>query len=75
MPDRYGFDHLPWWGVVTHRCIEEGCAYEGTPLPEHARARHARKHANQVKHAQDKERLRNLAKARKAKEAYNEGEV
>jgi len=29
MPDKYGFDHLPNWGITTVACIEIGCTAKG----------------------------------------------
>jgi len=74
MPDRFNFDHLPHWGQITHRCIEEGCQCEGSPLSERERRAHFKTHErerkrerNKRQHVIDQERRRNLAKARKAK--------
>jgi hypothetical protein len=54
MPDRYGFDHLVWWGQLTVRCIREGCGEGGTPVewPERRRAQH------QLAHQRDDRNLR-----------------
>lgn len=74
MPDRFGFDHLPNWGTVTHRCIVEGCEFPGPGivLTEAERERHHRAHTRPAERKRQKEientRLRNLAKARKARQ-------
>jgi len=67
MPDKYGFDHLPNWGTITHRCIEEGCDFEGSPLQESTRARHARQHERARKARAERTRNQNLAEGRKLK--------
>lgn len=78
MPDRYGFDHLPTWGIIEHRCIEEGCDYPGfgVRLTEKERKRHFESHKRPIEKQRQREiektRLANLAKARKARRQKEE---
>jgi len=67
MPDRFGFDHLPRWGAVTHRCIEEGCSYEGSPLRERDRERHHEQHIRERKRELERKQRANLAEGRRLK--------
>lgn len=69
MPDQYGFDHLPEWGVTYHRCIVEGCDYpgHGVRLTERQRQRHQRQHTREREKELEKERNANLAKGRKVR--------
>ena len=77
MPDRYGFDHLG----PHHRCIEEGCEYpgHGVTLTEKQRRKHHEEHTRPEERRRQREientRLRNLAKARKARGTRQEGEA
>jgi predicted Zn-ribbon and HTH transcriptional regulator len=46
MPDKYNFDHLPDWGVISVRCIEVGCE-AGGPIhswSERKRENHSKSH-------------------------------
>ena len=58
MPDVYGFNHLPNFGVVEVRCIEDGCD-TGGPInqwPEKKRASHRRTHLKEVKRQIEKDK-------------------
>jgi len=66
MPDRWNFDHLPNWGIVTHRCIEEGCAFEGTPLTDDERRRHFETHDRVRRKAAKRAKNQALHRARQA---------
>jgi hypothetical protein len=65
MPDSYGFDHLPNRGNLYHRCIECEWPGYGVSVSEADRRRHHLTHTRAMQREQDKERLQNLAKARK----------
>lgn len=67
MPDRFGFNHLPDRGQVSHICIECDWPGHGICVTEEDREKHARSHARQIAKEQKAERLANLAKARKAR--------
>jgi hypothetical protein len=66
MPDKYGFDHLVWWGAVSHRCIECGWPEESLNLSEREREKHHQTHASQRSKAIDKQRKEQMAHAREA---------
>jgi hypothetical protein len=67
MPDKYGFNHLPDRGVISHACIE--CDW---PLPEvrtvseKERASHQRQHTRAHQREVEAARKQNLAAAQKA---------
>lgn len=69
MPDKYGFDLLPWRGLISHRCIEEGCDFPGEDkfLPEKERRRHFEEHDKKRKRETERRQNANLALARKVK--------
>jgi hypothetical protein len=50
MPDKYGFDHLPNWGVVTVACVEPDCTAKGPMYewPLEKREQHHLIHLNSV---------------------------
>ena len=78
MPDKFNFNHLPNWGVVSHRCIVEGCDFPGPGrmLSEADRARHARQHARDRKRELEAVRLANLREGRRlARLAKRENEL
>jgi hypothetical protein len=81
MPDKYGFDHLPDKGRIEHRCIEEGCGWPGIGVfvSEADRQRHHRSHTRPLEKQRQKEierqRLKNLAKAREVRANRQEGAV
>lgn len=67
MPDKHGFDHLPWWGVIEVRCIEEGCDAGGSQAewPESKRARHAQHHETLRRRQLERDRNGHLREARR----------
>jgi hypothetical protein len=67
MPDQYGFNHLPDWGIVRHRCIH--CDWPETPrtLTERERERHHLQHERERRKEAAKARDASLRKARKTK--------
>ena len=67
MPDQYGFNHLPNWGLVTHRCIECDWPGHGITVSEDQRAKHRRAHVREIRKEQERVRKHNLAKARRAR--------
>ena len=70
MPDKWNFDHLPRWGAITHRCIEEQCNFPGPPsrpVPELEREQHFRKHVREREKAAAKRKRDQAATARRAK--------
>jgi hypothetical protein len=48
MPDKYGFDHLPNWDVITMSCIEIGCNASGPSWiwTEEKRKEHSLSHSS-----------------------------
>ena len=66
MPDQYGFDHLPNWGIVSVRCID--CGAGGSPVTwtEKMREKHQRAHLREQEARRERERKANLADARRA---------
>jgi hypothetical protein len=66
MPDRFGFDHLPTWGVIEHRCIEEGCEHRGR-FTEKERRRHAEQHERNRRRDAERRRDAALREARRRK--------
>lgn len=72
MPDSFGFDTLPYWGRVIHRCTECEWPGWGVTVPEKERERHQRAHAKQSAKELERQRKANLALARKAKKEYRQ---
>jgi len=70
VPDKYGFNHLPDRGRISHRCIEEGCGWpeQDVFVSESDRKRHHQAHIRPRQKEIEKTRLQNLAKARKARQ-------
>lgn len=68
MPDKYGFDHLPWLGITYHRCIEEECGWPGHNIrvSDADRALHHRQHERARERVATKAKNQALHKARQA---------
>jgi hypothetical protein len=65
MPDKYGFDVLPDWGRVTHRCIECGWPGPNIIVREKDRERHHRTHVRTTQKEIETKRLDALRSARR----------
>jgi len=65
MPDKHGFDHLPQWGTVIYRCIEDDCDYVGTFLTDKQRSLHHQQHERARKREREQAQRRNLAEGRR----------
>lgn len=59
MPDRFGFEHLPDWGVTSHRCIDCGWPAGKQFVSEEDRAGHYKHH--QLERAQRKKKQQRAA--------------
>lgn len=68
MPDKYGFTHEVHWSTVYNRCTECDSYPWGVTVSEKERRRHHEGHERNRKKTQERERLANLAQARKLKQ-------
>lgn len=67
MPDKWGFDHLPYQGAIHHRCID--CPFPGEEkfLTDKEREKHFNEHVKERQKDAERRQKENLALARRVK--------
>lgn len=66
MPDKFGFNHLPEYGVISHRCIWCDWPPEERSVSEKERAKHQQQHERERTRETEAARRQNLAAAQAA---------